>query len=144
MPGWHEVMNSHSPQSIVICTDGKTNANIHIRTLNMCTLFRCRTISIAWIILGHTYFYTDVVHYHHYRELNILRDEFLFALLDSLIPSNIVEQQEGSSNCIWWMITRLSCGSVISHSGIRCKRGGVLNLTFNPPFPIRDPCTCFV
>lgn len=27
-----------------------------------------RFISVCWIICGHTYFYTDFVHYHHYRE----------------------------------------------------------------------------
>lgn len=31
-----------------------------------------RTISISWIILGHTYFYTDIVHYQHYRRIKQL------------------------------------------------------------------------
>lgn len=31
-----------------------------------------RTISISWIILGHTYFYTDIIHYQHYRQLKQL------------------------------------------------------------------------
>jgi hypothetical protein len=31
-----------------------------------------RTITISWIILGHTYFYTDIIHYQHYRQLKQL------------------------------------------------------------------------
>jgi len=31
-----------------------------------------RTLSISWIILGHTYFYTDIIHYQHYRRLKQL------------------------------------------------------------------------
>ncbi|XP_074593824.1 nose resistant to fluoxetine protein 6-like isoform X2 [Brevipalpus obovatus] len=33
-----------------------------------------RFISVCWIICGHTYFYTDFVHYHHYRRLKHIQE----------------------------------------------------------------------
>ncbi|RWS27315.1 nose resistant to fluoxetine protein 6-like protein [Leptotrombidium deliense] len=33
-----------------------------------------RCFSLLWIILGHTYFYTDFVHYHHYRRLKHIQN----------------------------------------------------------------------
>jgi len=41
-----------------------------------------RFLSVAWVILGHTYFYTDFVHYHHYRRVKHLPyvdDNILFS-----------------------------------------------------------------
>uniref|UniRef100_T1KGM3 Acyltransferase 3 domain-containing protein n=2 Tax=Tetranychus urticae TaxID=32264 RepID=T1KGM3_TETUR len=40
-----------------------------------------RFFSVTWIIMGHTYFYTDFVHYHHYRRLKHIQeidDDFIF------------------------------------------------------------------
>ncbi|RWS07993.1 nose resistant to fluoxetine protein 6-like isoform X1, partial [Dinothrombium tinctorium] len=33
-----------------------------------------RCLSLCWIIMGHTYFYTDFVHYHHYRRLQHIQN----------------------------------------------------------------------
>lgn len=48
-----------------------------------------RFFTVAWIILGHTYFFTDIVHYTHYRKFIHSRKTFFISFHIHIIEHEI-------------------------------------------------------